>query len=158
MKNPCLSIHVWVSVPTASTLPQGKAMEMYGYVSNFSVTLFHQVSDIVLPQIWIISQRRVSCAFRHGIYIDGLHFSPNGQCVATCSGKTVRIWRLRDGSSRVITDLEFYPWSVRFSPDGRYITSGCSPQQICMWNSRTQKLVVSLHGKVDYTSSLVVHS
>ena len=123
-------------------------------VSNSSVMLF-LLSDIVLPQIWIISQRRVSRAFRHGDCIYGLHFSPNGQCVATCSGRTVRIWRLRDGSSRVITDLGFYPLSVRFSPDGRYITSGCYSRQIYICNSRTLKLLASLGGHAGFISSLV---
>jgi len=152
MKNSCLSIHVWVSVPTANTLPQGKAMAKYGYISNSSVMLF-LLSDIVLPQIWIISQRRVSRAFRHGDCIYGLHFSPNGQCVATCSGNTVRIWRLRDGSSRDFS-VE-YPWSVRFSPDGRYITSGYYSGQIFIWNSRTLKLLASLGGHAGLISSLV---
>ena len=128
-------------------------MAKYGYVSNSSVMLFLRVSDIVLLQIWIISQRRVSCAFRNESRIDDLHFSPNGQCVATCSGDTVRIWRLRDGSSRVITDPGFYRWSVRFSPDGRYITSGF--RQIYIWNSRTLKLLASLGGHADLISGLV---
>src|SRR5260370_27380201 len=91
-----------------------------------------------------MSQRRVRCAFMHGSHIDGFHFSPNGHCVATCSSKTVRIWRLRDGSSRVLTDFRFYPWSVRFSPDGRYITS--SPTGFYM-EQRTRKLLSSLGGR-----------
>src|SRR5260221_5565888 len=114
--------------------------------------LFLQVSDIILLQIWIISQKRVSCAFRHGSYITALHFSPNGQCVVACSRGTVRIWRLRDGSSRVIPALVFYPWSVRFSTDGRHIAAGCSldinHQQAFIWGVRTGKLVASWQGYV----------
>jgi len=116
-------------------------MAMYGYVFRFCCL---KQRNILLPsQIWIISQKRVRNTFRHRHVVSALNFSPNGQCLVTCSfDRSVRIWRLRDGSSRVIvTTIGVYPWSVRCSLDGRYIASGCNPGRILIWNMHTGKLV-----------------
>ena len=80
-------------------------------------------------QIWIVSQRRVRNTFKHQGTVRGVDFSPNGESIAIASEQTVVIRRLRDGFSRILkqTDL-IYPWTVRFSRDGRYVASGGNPQ------------------------------
>jgi len=93
-----------------------------------------------LIQIWITSQKRVRNTFRHRHIVTALNFSPNGQCLVTCSlDRNVRIWKLRDGSSRELTTFEDHPWSVRCSLDGQHIASGCNPGHILIWNMRTGK-------------------
>jgi len=111
--------------------------------------------DTSFPQIWIVSQRRVRNIFTHRDVVFSLSFSPDGLCVATCSqDETVRIWRLRDGFSRVLTGDKFDPWSVRFSMDGRSIASGCIIGHILVWKTRTGKLVARWQGHCDEISSL----
>ena len=129
-------------------------MAIYEYVFRFRCV---QQSNIFLLQIWIISQKRVRNTFMHRSTISGLHFSPNGQCLVACSfDMSVRVWRLRDGSSRVLSlTYGVYPWSVRCSLDGRYIASGCNPQNIMIWNMRTGKLVTKWRGHLDTVTSLV---
>jgi len=77
--------------------------------------------------------------------------------LVTCSkfDRSVRIWRLRDGSSKVLTDFELYPWSVRLSLDGQYIVSGCNLGNILIWNMRTGKLVTNWRGHRNAITSLV---
>jgi len=113
---------------------------MHGYVPQFRCV---QQPNILLLQIWIISQKRVRNTFRHRDTVRALNFSPNGQCLVTCSFYDVRMWMLRDGSSRVLSTFGVYPssWSVRCSLDGRYIASGCNYGDILIWNMRTGKVV-----------------
>src|SRR5258708_2617665 len=99
-----------------------------------------QVSDILL-QIWSLSQRRIRNTFKHQNIVLSLNFSPNGQCIVSCSyDDKVTIWRLRDGSSRVLTPYKLYPFSVRFSLDGRYVASGDGVGKLLIWNVQTGKL------------------
>jgi len=129
-------------------------MAMYGYVFRFRCV---QRPNIFLLQIWIISQKRVRNTFRHGRGVSALNFSPNGQCLVTCTfDRNARIWRLRDGSSRVLlTTFGVYPYSVRCSLDGRYIASGCNSAYIVIWNMRTRKLLKEWRGISGLVDSLV---
>ena len=64
---------------------------------------------------------------------------------------SVRIWNLRDGSSKVmpVTATTSYFLSVAFSPDGRYIAGGNLNRTLCIWDSRRQKLVAKWTGHKD---------
>jgi len=127
-------------------------MVIYGYV--FQLKIF-QVSDILL-QIWSVSQRRVRNMFKHRNIVCSLNFSSNGRCIVSCSyDKRVIIWRLRDGSSRVLTPYELYPISARFNLDGRFVASGNNEGKLLIWNVRTGKLVASWWGHSRLVTSLV---
>jgi len=94
--------------------------------------------------------------FRHRRTVSGLNFSPDGRCLVTCSyDKTVRIWGLRDGSSKVLTTFGDFPRSVRCSPDGRHIASGGDLRTILIWNVRTGKMVTRWRGHCSLVASLV---
>jgi len=137
----------------ANFLPQGKTMATYGYVFRFRCL---KQPNTFLLQIWIISQKRVRNTFRHRHIVTALNFSPSGQCLVTCTfDRNVRIWRLRDGSSRVLSNFGLYPWSVRCSLDGLYIASGCKYGHILIWNMRTGKLVKEWQGHFWIVESLV---
>ena len=82
----------------------------------------------------------------------GLDFSPNGQYIAIVYGQTVVIRSLRDGFSKAF-DLKF-PWSIRFSNDGRYIAMGGDPQ-IWIWNVRMDKCVAMQRKHTDVVRGLV---
>ena len=84
--------------------------------------------------------------------IRDLDFSPDSRFLVSCSyDKTVRIWRMRDGSPELFEDNSapsFY--GVKFSPDGRYITVGDGNGILRIRNVRTSQLVEKwiAHGKV----------
>ena len=64
---------------------------------------------------------------------------------------TVRIWRMRDGFSKVLEDQRaLYFYSVKFNPDGRYIAAGNNDGMLRIWSVRTSQLVEkwSAHGKI----------
>src|SRR5258707_5500316 len=79
-------------------------------------------------QVWDIRNRRIRNIFKtHSNSVESVDFSPNGQLVASASGdKTVRIWNMRDGSTRVFSDSAQGLWCVTFSPNGQYIVAGNS--------------------------------
>jgi WD40 repeat protein len=101
-------------------------MAKYGYVFQFLCDEILRASDILLLQIWKSPKRKLEIYSGTKSRVRDLNFSPNGHWIATCSPhgtRKIRIWRLRDGFSRVL-DTSSYPWSVRFSMDGRYISIG----------------------------------
>jgi len=85
--------------------------------------------------------------------VRSLNFSPNGQCIVTSFQDKVIIWRLRDGSSRVLNLSERDPFSTRFSLDGRYVVYGCFGK-IVIGNVLTGKLVARWQGHSNYITSL----
>lgn len=70
-------------------------------------------------------------------------FSPDGRFLVSGSyDESVRIWRLRDGSSVELCDNAMGFYAVCFSPDGRYIAAANSDKNLRIWCTRTGKLVV----------------
>ena len=95
-------------------------------------------------QIWEIAKKRTRNIFReHTDAITDLDFSPNSRFLVSSSyDRTVRIWRMRDGFSKLLEDQSaslFY--SVRFNPDGRYIAAGNTDGMLRIWNVRMSQLV-----------------
>lgn len=76
-------------------------------------------------------------------------FSPNGcSFVSASADRSVRIWNIRDGSSKVLpaTGSPGYFNSVAFRPDGRYVSAGNSDGSLWIWDLRTYRLVAKWFG------------
>ena len=85
----------------------------------------------------------------HKSEVNSIAFAPNGRSLVSASDdRSVRIWNIRDGSSKVlpVTGSPGYFNSVAFSPDGRYVAAGNMDSSLCMWDSRTHKLVAKWQG------------
>ena len=82
--------------------------------------------------------------------VSSVAFSPNGRSLVSASHDgSVRIWNIRDGSSKVlhviITGSPAYHFRyVVCSPDKRYIAAGNSDNSLWIWHSRTHRLVAKL--------------
>ena len=90
--------------------------------------------------------------FEHGDEVNSIALSPDGRSLVSASDDySVRIWKLRDGSSKKlpVTDETGYFLSVVFSPDGRYIAAGAMRYSVWIWDSRTHKLVSNWQGHND---------
>ena len=92
--------------------------------------------------------------FRHSQIVNSISFSPDGRFLVSASDDySVRIWNLRDGSSKElpVTASGFESFlSVVFSPDGRYIAAGDTTGLLRIWDSRTHQLVANWKGHSDY--------
>ena len=91
----------------------------------------------------------------HTNTVESIAFSHNGRSLVSGSyDPSVRIWNLRDGSSKALpvtarTDMFF---SVAFRPDGRYIAGGNRDKSLWIWDSRTHKLVAKWRGHIAYVN------
>ena len=86
---------------------------------------------------------------KHTNAIRGIAFPPNVRSLVSGSNdESVRIWNLRDGSSKImpVTGITSYFLSVAFSPDGSYIAGGDLNGSLWIWDSRRQKLVAKWPG------------
>ena len=94
----------------------------------------------------------------HSGSVYNVAFSPNGRSLVSSSFDTsVRIWNIRDGSSKVLprTGTRHYFMSVVFSPDGRYIAAGNHNTTLWIWDSRTHRLLAKWWGHTSCVWSTV---
>ena len=85
----------------------------------------------------------------HERLVYNVAFSPNGRSLVSASYDcSVRIWNIRDGSSRVlpVTGSPNLFLSVVFSSDGRYIAAGNYDNSFWIWDSRTHRLMAKWLG------------
>lgn len=76
-----------------------------------------------------------------------IYFSPNSRfLVAGDSDGSVRIWTIRDGSSKKLIDDAKNVLSVTFSPDGRHIASVDVHGWLRIWDARSGRLLDSWEG------------
>ena len=84
--------------------------------------------------------------------VSSIAFSPNGWSLVSGSlDHSVRIWNIRDGSSKVlpVTGSTSYFISVIFSPNGRYIAGGNWDHSLWIWDLRTHSLAAKWWGHTD---------
>ncbi|VDK56576.1 unnamed protein product [Cylicostephanus goldi] len=61
---------------------------------------------------------------------------------------TVRLWDVRRGELvRTLSRHNDPVYSVSFSPDGRYVASGCFDRSVFIWDIQTGKLLQSYVGE-----------
>lgn len=84
---------------------------------------FRSVFLTKFPKIWKIVNKRVVAMFKgHKSTVASLDVSPDGRLLVTTSyDNSVRIWKMRDGSSKLLSLEGNTPTSVKFSPNGRHV-------------------------------------
>jgi WD40 repeat protein len=74
----------------------------------------------------------------HGRIVGLVAVSSGGLQVASAArDRTVRVWRLADGSARVFTGHWGYLTALGFKPDGRSLVSVDQRGRVCTWDLRT---------------------
>jgi len=88
-------------------------------------------------------------------WVRSVAFSPDGQTLVSGSWKTVRLWRVADGT--LLRTLEGHTdWvrSVAFSPDGRLLASGSIDGTVRLWRVSDGALLRTLEGHTDWVESV----
>lgn len=80
-------------------------------------------------------------AFTHHSTLESLCFSPDGRFIVGGEGLCIRIWSLRDGSSKTLLDDAANIFGITFSPNGRNIASVDFDGLLRIWNTRTGQLL-----------------
>jgi WD40 repeat protein len=82
-------------------------------------------------------------------------FSPNNQTLASSANGTIDLWDLKTGDRYgQLKDSSSRVFALAFSPDGRWLASGCEDHQIRVWDVRSQTLVQRLVGHTDEVRSV----
>ena len=105
-----------------------------------------------MSKIWDIAKKRICNVFDgHQQEIHSLDFSTDGRLIVSGSGdKTVRIWDMVDGTSKVLTindhDSSAGITSVAISPNSQYVAAGSFDTVVRIWDVSTGQLVERLCG------------
>jgi energy-coupling factor transporter ATP-binding protein EcfA2 len=69
-------------------------------------------------------------------------FSPDDQVLATANwDKTVKLWRVSDGTLLKTLPHSGKVFGVKYSPDGRMLASGSDDKRVRVWDAQTGKLL-----------------
>jgi glucose repression regulatory protein TUP1 len=102
--------------------------------------------------------RSITIDLLHTIVHDNVvccvRFSHDGKLFATGSNKVATVYNVRTGekiasmvdTDGVVQDGDQYIRSVAFSPDGKYLATGCEDQVFRVWDISTQKLLAKFPG------------
>ena len=88
--------------------------------------------------------------------VASLEFSPDGRSLVSGSlDGIIRIWNIRDGSSKqILVTIGYTDLRVAFSPTGRHVSAGTGEGVLCIVDVRTQRQVKSWEGHQNDVSSL----
>ena len=80
-------------------------------------------------------------------FIHSLDFSPNGRLLVAAYDNFIRLWNIRDGAGKFLTEDNptflndpCYSSTV-FNPDGRYIAASHRDGIVRVWDARTGRLM-----------------
>ncbi|HRY50480.1 MAG TPA: protein kinase [Candidatus Paceibacterota bacterium] len=103
-----------------------------------------------LVRIWDLVRKREGLKLcGHLALVDTLGFSSDGRLLATLSWDgEAKIWSAKPGRS--LFELDFVPWSVACSPDGRWITAAPYCGDLNLWDSLSGQLQWTIHSRCHF--------
>lgn len=127
-------------------------------VSRFVWPSSKHFNDQKRLQLWFIESKHVRNLFGKGdlLSVTSIEFSPNGRSLVSGSlDGILRIWNIRDGSSKqILVTIGYTDLRVAFSPTGRHVAAGTGDGVLCIVDVRTQRQVKRWEGHQNDVSSL----
>jgi len=92
----------------------------------------------------------------HSGRVNGLHWSPNGQRIASVSNdKSLQVWDTTTGKQFIIyRNTSSGLNSVTWSPDGRFIAACGNDKMVYVWDAITRNNVFTYRGHIGYVMSV----
>lgn len=114
----------------------------------FPFNSLHGYLSYNIFQVWEIASKKVLAAFKgHAGAVQSLDLSPDGNILVTGSNDcSVRIWNMRDGSSKVLSTEGNIFTLVRFTPNGCYVAASNMDRFLRIWDVRSGQLVGKWNG------------
>jgi WD40 repeat protein len=128
------------SVESIDFSPDGQTLASFSHDSNDGTI-----------KLWQLSTGKEICTFSG--YLPEI--SPDGQILASSSGKTIKLWQLSTGREVcTLTGHSDEVESIAFSPDGQTLASGSYDNTIKLWQLSTGREICSLTGHSNYIDSI----
>ena len=125
------------------------------FLTNFPLLI--TLPTFLIFQIWEVSKKRSRNVFKgHLDNVYAVDFSPDGRFLISGSyDSTLRIWNMRDGSSRIFDHANGGISCVRVSPDGKHVAAGKFDGEVLIWELRSGRVVATLEGHADIVDCVV---
>lgn len=96
--------------------------------------------------VWSLTTRQVAFQlFGHETAVYQLTFSPDGRLLATSSTQQIKIWNTATGQLvRTLPRTDNDANCLVFSPDGKYLLGGGSPRALCLYETATGKIALTI--------------
>ena len=91
--------------------------------------------------LWSIDGKKEATFYHDGSVYDAA-FSPNGEFIVTCTGRTAILWDLKGNELKNLNGHQSTVFSIAFSPDGKYILTGSDDTTARLWDLNGDQLVV----------------
>ena len=79
--------------------------------------------------------------------IETLNYSRNGKMIVSAGGTSLRLWDASTGREiRTFADVKDAIFSVTFSPDDKFVLTGCANHKAILWDVETGKAIKSFIG------------
>lgn len=80
--------------------------------------------------------------------IETLNYSSNGKMIVSAGGTSLRLWDASTGREiRTFIDVKDVIYSVTFSPDNKFVLTGCANHKAVLWDVETGKAIKSFIGQ-----------
>jgi RNA polymerase sigma factor (sigma-70 family) len=99
--------------------------------------------------VWDVATGKKLIRLKHETGTHALQLSPDGKTLANSvwGSKEIQLWNAETGeATRVLTSTEEYISHMDFSPEGKTLVAGGSPQTLQMWDVATGKSLVTEEG------------
>ncbi len=87
--------------------------------------------------------------------VRGMRFSPDGQLLASCSSKLLKLWDLETRKPKPpLVAHKSGVMSIDFSPNGDLLASAGFDRDVMLWDTKTQQVKLQLEGHEKFVTSV----
>ena len=101
-------------------------------------------SEDGIAKIWGVQTGDCLLTLRHWQNVQSVAYSPNGQCIVSCTDKRINIWNAQTGEKLLTFPSDEYVSTVAYTSDGCHILSNANYGKIKIWDAKTGECLFTM--------------